>query len=91
MDWRTARRVLGTGPTATYTQIRKAFREQVKRVHPDLNRGMERRDALAKVSTLTKAYKFLMEFRSPFQRERYRSAKRGGGRFALVKKGEAIQ
>lgn len=85
MDYRTARRVLGTGTTATYTEIKAAYRARAKQVHPDLNPGMERREALAKISALNEAYRFLMTFRSPFQRERY-AVSRASFRFAITRR-----
>ena len=85
MNYRTARLILGTHAAATYTDIKRAFRAKAKELHPDRNRS---RTATERFANLTRAQQFLMRYRSPYQRDRYRArsfGNRGGYvRWALV-------
>lgn len=71
--------LLGVAPAATDTDIHRAFREQARRVHPDLNPSPE---AQAKFIELHKAYDVL---KSPDKRASYDAAWRASGSGAAAR------
>lgn len=66
--------LLGVGPTATEEEIHRAFREQARKVHPDLNPSAE---AQMKFIELHKAYDVL---KCPEKRRSYDAAVSAGTR-----------
>ncbi|MGB2823599.1 MAG: SUMF1/EgtB/PvdO family nonheme iron enzyme [Phycisphaerae bacterium] len=54
-------RLLGVGPETTGAQLRRAYREAVKKCHPDLCQGAERAEAERLFMELTDAYHCLYE------------------------------
>ena len=74
--------MLGVNTSATYTDIKIAFRRMAIRLHPDTNPS---RHATKEFAVLSEAYRVLMAYRSPFQRNRYKSKSQRSQRTALVK------
>lgn len=71
--------VLGVAPTASSAEIRRAYRERARRLHPDINQAA---DAAERFAALTEAYDTLCD---PARRRAYdasRSAGTGRGRTA---------
>lgn len=84
MNYRTARLVLGTKATASYTDIKRAFRRRAMETHPD---RCSDKHAVRAFTNLTRAYKTLMEHRSHFQANRYKTRGRTQRRcFALERR-----
>src|SRR2546423_8270526 len=57
--------ILGLTPTASPAEIRRAYRERARRLHPDVNRAP---DAAARFATLAEAYETLSD---PARRRAY--------------------
>src|SRR2546423_5529093 len=62
---------LGLAPTASPAEIRRAYRERARRLHPDVNRAP---DAAARFAALTEAYETLSD---PAHRHAYDRARQG--------------
>lgn len=64
--------MLGVAPTASAAEVRRAYRELARRLHPDLNRAP---DAAERFAALTRAYDTLSD---PQRRRAYDLARLGG-------------
>ena len=61
---------LGVSKTATEAEIKKAYKQQVKKYHPDLYTGEKKEYAERKIKELNAAYNILSD---EFLREQYDS------------------
>ncbi len=57
-----SRKLLGLGETATLREIKKVYRELVKRYHPDKCKEKDKRGCEKRMKEINKAYKLIMEY-----------------------------
>lgn len=82
IELRVARKILGVNCHASKTEIKTAFRKKAVQSHPDRYQGKDKPFRVReKWNNLINAYRLLMSYESPAQRNRYsgyvRSAKVG--------------
>ncbi len=57
-----ARKTLNLGETATLREIKKAYRELVKKYHPDKYEDKKKKKCEERMKEINKAYKLIMEY-----------------------------
>ena len=62
-----ARKTLGLGEKATLEEIKKVYRDLVKKNHPDRHSGKERAFYERKMSQINQAYKYIMDYVRQFE------------------------